>query len=90
VVVGEQGAVVADEVEQARHLLEIGGDVRVVAAEMRVVELDVDDVLDVAARRLELTTAGSIRRCGGKQRDDQRGQREPWTQTLHEGASCRA
>src|SRR6202011_1323170 len=43
VVVGVQGAVVLDEVEQVRHLLEVGRNVRVVTLEMCVVELDVDD-----------------------------------------------
>src|SRR2546425_13114096 len=42
--------VVLDEIEQVRHLLEIRGDVGVVPSEVRVVELDVDHVLDGALR----------------------------------------
>ena len=47
-------AVVLDEVEQVRHLLEVGRDVRVVPQEVHVVELEVDDVLDRAVLRLKL------------------------------------
>jgi len=49
VVVRQQRAVPADEVQQVRHLLQIGRDVRVVPQEMHVVEDQVDDVLDVVA-----------------------------------------
>jgi hypothetical protein len=54
-VVRAERAVVLDEVEQMRHLLEIGRHVRVVALEMGVVELDLDDVLDLALGRVQLT-----------------------------------
>ena len=50
VVVRHQYTVVLDEIEQVRHLLEIRGDVGVVPSEVRVVELDVDHVLDGALR----------------------------------------
>ena len=46
VVVRQQRAVALDEVEQVRHLLEVRRHVRVVAPEVGVVELDVDDVLE--------------------------------------------
>jgi hypothetical protein len=48
VVVRQQRPVAAHELEQVWHLLEIGGDVGVVPDEVRVVEDQVDDVLDVA------------------------------------------
>ena len=51
VVVGEQRAVAADEVQQVRHLLEVRRDVPVVPQEVRVVELDLDDVLDAVGER---------------------------------------
>ena len=50
VVVCEQRAVVHHEVQQMRHLLKVGRNVGVVAAKMRVVKLDADDVLNLAAR----------------------------------------
>ena len=37
-----------------RHLLEVGWDVWVVTREVRVVKLDVNNVLDVAFGRIEL------------------------------------
>jgi hypothetical protein len=37
------------KVQQIGHLLEIGGNVGVVAAKMDIVELNVDDVLDAIA-----------------------------------------
>src|SRR6185312_321102 len=46
VMVGEQGALLFEEIQQIGHLLEIGRDVRVVASQVNVVELKVDDVLD--------------------------------------------
>ena len=55
--VAEQDAVALDEVEQIGHLLEVGRDVGVVAGEVRVVELDVDDVLDLTFGRVELASA---------------------------------
>ena len=48
VVVRHERAVAREEVEQVRHLLEIGRDVRAVAPVVRVVELEIDDVLDLA------------------------------------------
>ena len=51
VVVREQGAVAADEVQQVRHLLEVRRDVSAVPQEMRVVELNLDHVLDAVRKR---------------------------------------
>ena len=64
VVVREQRAVAADEVEQVRHLLEIRRDVAAVPQEMRVVELNRDDVLD--AVREVAVAAGRRRRAAGR------------------------
>ena len=52
-------AVLLHEAEQNRHLLEIGGDIRVVAPQVHVVERDVDHVLDLVAAGLEI--AGRLR-----------------------------
>jgi hypothetical protein len=58
VVVGEQCAVVPQKAQQMWHLLEIGRHVRVVPQEVRVIELQVDDVLNVTLRRAQLTASG--------------------------------
>ena len=47
--VGKDRAVVHEEIEQVGNLLEIGRDELIVATEMHVIELDVNDMLD--ARR---------------------------------------
>ncbi|HEU4731937.1 MAG TPA: hypothetical protein VFT22_28775 [Kofleriaceae bacterium] len=52
-VIAEQRAVAGDELEQVRHLLEVGRHARVVAPEVDVVELHVDHVLDPAVRSVE-------------------------------------
>jgi hypothetical protein len=44
--IGQKRTVAFEEFEQIRHLLEVGGHIGVVAAEMDIVELNVDDVLD--------------------------------------------
>jgi len=79
VIVREQRAVALDEVEQVRHLLEVRRHVRVVTPEVGVVELDVDDVLDVVAGRLQVAgarrsddgcvAAGERARCQAERRD---------------------
>src|SRR5262249_16711111 len=48
-------AVVLDEVEQIRHLLQVGRHIRVVTREVNVVELHVDHMLDLPLRRAQLT-----------------------------------
>ena len=60
VIVGDQRPVALDEVQQVRHLLQVRRNVGVVAPEVGVVELDVDDVLDVVARRLEVAGRGGL------------------------------
>jgi hypothetical protein len=55
VVFGEECALVVQEVEQVRDLLEIRRDIRVVAPQVHVVELEIDDVLDLIPERIELT-----------------------------------
>jgi len=54
VMVRVQRAIVADEVEQMWHLLQVGGHVGVVALQVGVVELNVDDVLNPAVSGVEL------------------------------------
>jgi uncharacterized protein YlzI (FlbEa/FlbD family) len=63
-------AVVFEKIQQVRHLLEVRGDVRVIAGEMYVVELNVDHVLDVSARRLQVALAAgtSLRLRRGRRR----------------------
>src|SRR5262249_29697925 len=75
VVVRLQRPVVSDEVEQVRHLLEVGRDARVVAPEVRVVEDDVDDVLHLVVLAAE-RTAGRCRRGLAAARGDGRGRGE--------------
>jgi hypothetical protein len=60
VVVGEERPIALQEVEQVRHLLEVRGDVRVVAVVVRVVELDLDHVLDAVAVGAELAALGVV------------------------------
>jgi hypothetical protein len=63
------------EVEQVRHLLEIRRDARDVAAVVRVVELQVDDVLDPAVLVAEVARAarGCSRRPVRDGAGDERG-----------------
>jgi hypothetical protein len=56
VVVGEKRAIAPNKVEEVRHLLEVGWHVRVVAQEVHIVEDEVDDMLDSALGRMELTS----------------------------------
>src|SRR6202040_2639648 len=79
VVIAGESAVIHEKVEEMRHLLEVGGNVRVIASEVNVVELNVNDVLDFAMsgvqralatrRRLRLRQGGGAlglgRRGGG-------------------------
>src|SRR5262250_66940 len=48
--VGEQRALLLQEVEQVRHLLEVRGNVRRVTREVYVVELHEDHVLHIASQ----------------------------------------
>src|SRR5207302_1673691 len=58
VVVVQDGPVADQEVVEVGHLLDVRRDVRVVAPEMDVVELELDDMLDRAAGRIQLTARG--------------------------------
>ena len=64
VMIAADGAVVLNEVEQVRHLFEIGRDIRIVASQMHVVENDMNNVLDLTARRIQLTARGRGLRNG--------------------------
>src|ERR1700692_1863229 len=48
-VIGQKRPVFLEEFEQIWHLLEVGRNVRVVAAKMNIVEMNVDDALDTVA-----------------------------------------
>jgi hypothetical protein len=61
VVVRTQRTSVTEKIEQMRHLLEIGWDIRVVATQVSVIELDVDEMLDFASSRIEIAGALSSR-----------------------------
>ena len=54
VVIVEHGAIADEEVVEARHLLDVGRDIRIVAPEVDVVELELDDMLDRSAFRIQL------------------------------------
>ena len=51
-VIRHQRAIVGDEIQQVGHQLEIGWDIRIIACEVDVIELDVDHMLDIAMDRL--------------------------------------
>jgi hypothetical protein len=53
VMIAADGAIVLDEIEQVRHLFEIGWNVRIVAPQVHVVENDMDNVLDLTAWRIQ-------------------------------------
>ncbi len=75
VVVRHPRAVVLEELQQARHQLQVRRDVRVVPEEMDVVENELDDVLDAIA---ELARAGRIGSgCGGARRSGSGGESHP-------------
>src|SRR5947209_10116224 len=54
--IGEQRTVALDKVEQVRHLLQVRWNVRVVTREVGIVELNVDNVLNIAFGGVELAT----------------------------------
>src|SRR5262244_3939366 len=53
VIVGENGALAPDEVQEGGYLLQVGGNVRVVATKVGVVELDVDDSLNPSSSGIQ-------------------------------------
>ena len=58
----EERAIAGEKVQQMRHLLQVGRDVRIVAVEVDVIELQINDVLH-AARRLAKLAAWLRLRC---------------------------
>ena len=50
VVIAGEGAVIHEKVEEMRHLLEVGGNVWIVAGEVDVVELKINYALDLPSR----------------------------------------
>src|SRR5271166_2721409 len=69
--VGQERPISFKELEQTWHLLEVGGHIGVVAPEMDIVELNVDDVLDavaeVALRQCRLAKRGG-EQPGGREK----------------------
>src|SRR5438874_6783447 len=55
-VVSQDGSVVLEKVQQMRHLFEVGRYVRIVAGKVCIVELDVDDMCDLAMGGIERTS----------------------------------
>jgi hypothetical protein len=51
VVVGRQHAMLSQKLEQVRHLLQVGRDIRDIPLQMQIVEFDKDNVLEHASRR---------------------------------------
>src|SRR5579883_487674 len=68
----QQRPLLLHEMQQAWNLLEIRRYIRVVAAQMNVVELQIDDVLDCAAVQSKLATRGIRRHDAGSQEREQR------------------
>ena len=62
----------SQEIQQAGNLLEIGRHVRIVAAQMDVVELQIDDVLELVTWRPEMATCGGVgwRHAGNQERQE--------------------
>src|SRR5262249_54921968 len=68
-VIGADNAALGQEVEQVRHLFEIRRHIRIIAPQVNVVEYDIDDPFDLAARRMQLTCRRSRLRNGtGKEK----------------------
>ena len=82
-IVGDQRPVALDEVQQVRHLLQVRRNVGVVALEVGVVELDVDDVLDLSVGGVQLTRAVCPDRGRGKGRHRRQNQAR---RSEHDGA----
>jgi hypothetical protein len=60
VVIAADDASSLQEIQQVRHLFEVGRNIRIVAAKVHVVENNVDHSRDFSARRMQL----ACRRCG--------------------------
>jgi hypothetical protein len=65
VVLGEQCSIGGEEAQQVRHLLQVGGHIRVIASEVHVVELNVHNILYTISARSERTGAGRAWRLLG-------------------------
>jgi hypothetical protein len=76
VVIGEQSALVLEEIQQIGHLLEVRRHIWVIAAQVDIIELDIDDVLNtVSEMALALTrvrSSGPAERYGGQSCDRNR------------------
>lgn len=72
VMVREKRSVVLKEIQQMRHLLEIGWDIRVITCEVDVVELHINDVLNFAAGRVQSASLG----MGSDRSENERCERE--------------
>ena len=72
VMIAADGAVALDEIEQIRHLFEIGRNVRIVAPQMHVVENDMNNVFDLTARGIQLTGRGCGLRSGTEEHNAKR------------------
>jgi len=67
VIVGQEGAVIFQEMQQVRHHLQVRRHVRVVAEQMDVVEANLDDVLDAIAEMASIVrVAGDGGRSAGR------------------------
>jgi len=80
VVIGEQHSVALEELQQIGHLLQIRGHVRVIAAQVHVVELDLDHVLEArgepAGRLLRIVAVvGGLRSNRAREQARGEGQR---------------
>src|SRR5712691_9213223 len=83
VVVCQERAVAADEVQEVGHLLKVGWHVRVVAQEMHVVEDEVDNMLDVALGRIKMTPTR------GRRHNSMWGEgQQPKRSHCHKGRDC--
>ena len=60
------------KLSKVRHLLEIGRNIRIVAPQMHVVEHDMDNTLDIAAGRLQLTRRIRGNRCADSKSNTKR------------------
>jgi hypothetical protein len=83
VVIAADGAVALNEVEQIRNLFEIGRNVRIVAPQMHVVENDMDNTLDLAARGIQLTGRGCRLRSGTEEYNTKRRRAKKCFKSFH-------
>lgn len=79
-VIGEQSALILEEIQQIGHLFEVRRHIWVVAAEVDIIELDIDDVLDaIAETALRLSRLGGSRPAGrGRRQNRDRNKTHPF------------